>query len=227
MWFVSPTGGAYTDARYTAWADDDFQLSMTGAVAGPTQLQIPIVWNPTGALNPAAVGALGGLASELAHPTSDKWFIKRIIGDVMVQGQHVTVDVNNCIPTGPILVNMSLQHTATLGDGLVTYDPAANDGAVGRRRIHEWHTFVSPEFVGCHECPGENHDGATTDSTVVTAFQRFGVPTAKVIHIDVNPRVKLVPETMLTLIVTASSSCKDQDALFILPKLKVWLEQAM
>lgn len=230
FWFVPPVSQDNADPRQSCWSDDDIALGNEGNSGGlPSVLIMPLVWNLQGGFDPDAIGIIDGSnPSRLkAHPFSDKFFIERIVGDIMLQGQHIDTGLNDCTPTGPIQVNMSLQQTAGLGDAVVIFDPEQNDDAVARRRIKEVRCFVAQSGIRCHDCAGQVSGDDATFSTGIPYSQVFGVPTAKVLHIDWKRlKISVKPEMTLSLVVTMKSPCVDEDALFLLSKLKVWIRKA-
>lgn len=226
FWFIPPVSDGSDDARFSCWADNDLAMVATDSGSSlPKLLICPIVWNVQESFPPGVMGAFDNQFK--AHPLAERWKIDRIVGDVMIQASHVT-GVNDPGVGGPMLVNFSFQDTGTISDSPVVFSPALNDSALGRRRIHERRVFISPDFVGCHTCDTEDENGGKTGTTgsTIAAAQRFGVPTAKVVHFDLRPRAVVKPEMTLSMIVTCSSAAPDNETLFILPKLKAWVSKS-
>lgn len=238
FWWIPPVDETEDGPAVSCWADEDIQIAPAGNAGGlPSHLIIPFIYNVQGGFSPAEVAALDAALTPnplrwRAHPSAERWRCDRIVGDIMFQAQHVTqAGPNACDPTGPMLVNISVQETSTLGDGLVFYDPELNDAALGRRRIHERHLFIAQDSVLCHTCDTDtqSQEGGSTGhvGSAFTTAQRFGVPTSRVVHFDLRPRASIKPEQTLFMVITTSSPCPDTDALFILPKLKCWVSKAL
>lgn len=191
-------------------------------------IDIPLLWNVQGALNPDQISDFGGGSVDqlTAHPFANKFAVDRIIGDIYVSGQHVALPENDCEPDDPIELRLSVQLTNSLGDALVTYAVDQNDGAIGRRRIHERRVLLSQMHIHCQDCSGtQSNNSVTVYSSGMSQFQRTGVPSSKILHYDIRPRAIVHPEQALTLFVEADSPCPAQDVVFIEPKLKMWVRE--
>lgn len=238
FWFVPPTGdGGFDDAKASCWADTDTSFSLSSSTTtpgGPALLNIPILWNLTETLNPRdAAGLPDGTTSVAryrAYPWAEKWRLERIVGDVMIIGRRVDEGADNCITTGPMLVNFSFQHNPSLGDAPIIYSPAENDGALGKHWFHERRVFLSPSGTICTKCDGETGTGsnqtAKQDGNVYTYYTLTGVPSAKVVHFDLRPKLRVGPESFVSLIMTGSGPCAEDNFVGVLPKLKAYLSRS-
>lgn len=234
IWWAPPTTplGATTpmnDPTVSCFADVGVGFFPVGSMGSPTFGLSPIITNLKPQISPDELK----YPEFSQHPSTERWRVERIVGDVAVQA------IGTAQPSlflDGIDIHMGIVRRTATHDAVSMVFPDANDECLA-----DWlwmtHFSMSAASTVCHECPIEwdgtgdaSGSGALgTAGHVVTPYEVFGTPALTWTHVDVRVKRNVRTEDGIWLVVraTVGAGAEDRVALSWQPKLRALLSRSV
>lgn len=220
VWFVPPVADPPDDDGFVScYSDAAAVVYPLGAGTSPTQFHSPIVWNIAQALSPLVDPGMK------AHPTSERWTIERIVGDILISPIVVDAAINL---TGYFgwSSRMGIVRGVTLGDALVAPSPSLNDSA---NASWMWlHSVIGAwPSLACDQCT--QIPDAAHPQIPISSSQVLGLPTSIVVPVDLKVKRTIRPEEHCTLCMDFGVPPGLENGLvfYVTPKLRALLSRTV